>query len=220
MANRSGSWRLVAAAIALLGLGAGAGLASAAAVGVSIPQLGINVPVPAEKAGGLQRLVSVATTDSSTQPAPGPSSEPAPIPAELLGADAPVPVPPSILRERNGWLVSDGETLVAVYAGADGGDPSVGRVVIVRQDLVAGTQTVRIVDAGPTPSRSRMPRSGARSRPRRRRQTSACGRPAANRSRSTSVATRLSGERMPALTRCSQIPDRVAALRPAGIPIE
>ena len=150
MANRSGSWKLVGAMVAVLGLGAGAGLASAAAVGVSIPQLGINVPVPAEKAGGLQRLVSVATTDSSTQPAPGPSSEPAPIPAELLGADAPVPVPPSILRERNGWLVSDGETLVAVYAGADGGDPSVGRVVIVRQDLVAGTQTVRIVDAGPT----------------------------------------------------------------------
>jgi hypothetical protein len=150
MANRSGSWKLVAAVVALLVLGAGAGLASAAAVGVSIPQLGINVPVPAEKADGLQRLVSVATTDSSTQPAPAPSSEPAPIPAERLDADAPVPVPPSMLRESNGWLVSDGKTLVAVYAGADGRDPSVGRVVIVRQDLVAGTQTVRIVDAGPT----------------------------------------------------------------------
>ena len=62
----------------------------------------------------------------------------------------PVPVPPSLLRERNGWLVSDGKTLVAVYAGAAGGDPAVGRVVIVRQDLVAGTQTVGIVDAGPT----------------------------------------------------------------------
>jgi hypothetical protein len=150
MANRSSSWKLVAAMIAVLGLGAGGGLASAAVVGVSIPQLGINVAVPIEKSDGLQRLVSVATTDSGTQPATTPSSEPAPIPAELLGADAPVPVPPSILRESNGWLVSNGKTLVAVYAGADGADPSVGRVVIVRQDLVAGTQTVRIVDAGAT----------------------------------------------------------------------
>ena len=41
-------------------------------------------------------------------------------------------------------------TLVAVYAGAVGDDPSTGRLVIVRQDLVAGTQTVRTLDAGPT----------------------------------------------------------------------
>jgi hypothetical protein len=46
--------------------------------------------------------------------------------------------------------VSDGRTLVAVYAGAAGDDPSAGRLVIVRQDLVAGQQTVRTVDAGPT----------------------------------------------------------------------
>jgi hypothetical protein len=150
MFKRIRSWKLLAAALAVLGLGAGGGLASAAAVGVSIPQLGINVPVPVEKAAPLQRLVSVATTDSSTEPTPAPSSEPAPIPGEVLSADVPVPVPPSVLRERNGWLVSDGKTLVAVYAGAAGRDPSVGRVVIVRQDLVAGTQTVRIVDAGRT----------------------------------------------------------------------
>jgi hypothetical protein len=46
--------------------------------------------------------------------------------------------------------VSDGRTLVAVYAGAAGNNPSVGRLVIVRQDLAAGRQTVRTVDAGPT----------------------------------------------------------------------
>lgn len=150
MSNRIRSWKLLAAVLAVLALGAGGGLASAAAVGVSIPQLGINTPVPAEKAGPLQRLVSVATTDANAQPAPAPSAEPAPIPGELLDADVPVPVPPSVLRERNGWLVSDGKTLVAVYAGAAGSDASVGRLVIVRQDLVAGTQTVRIVDAGRT----------------------------------------------------------------------
>ena len=68
----------------------------------------------------------------------------------MLGPGVPVPIPPSVLRMRNGWLVSDGRTLVAVYAGAAGDDPSAGRLVIVRQDLVAGTQTVRTLDAGPT----------------------------------------------------------------------
>ena len=47
-------------------------------------------------------------------------------------------------------IVSDGKALVAVYAGAAGDDASVGRVVIVRQDLVAGKQTVSTVDAGST----------------------------------------------------------------------
>jgi len=61
-----------------------------------------------------------------------------------------VPIPSSVLQVRNAWLVSDGRTLVAVYAGAAGVDPSIGRLVIVRQDLAAGRQTVRTVDAGPT----------------------------------------------------------------------
>jgi hypothetical protein len=68
----------------------------------------------------------------------------------MLGSGVPVPIPPSVLRVRNGWLVSDGRTLVAVYAGAAGNDSSVGRLVIVRQDLVAGRQIVRTLDAGPT----------------------------------------------------------------------
>jgi hypothetical protein len=72
------------------------------------------------------------------------------IPARMLGSGVPVPISPSILRARNGWLVSDGRTLVAVYAGAAGNDASLGRLVIVRQDLAAGTQTVRTIDAGPT----------------------------------------------------------------------
>jgi hypothetical protein len=150
MSSRFGSRKLLAAAVAVLGLGAGAGLASAAAVGVSIPRLGINVPVPAEKAAPLQRLVSVATTDLNTQAAPVPDSEPAPIPGQMLDSEVPVPIPPSVLREKNGWLVSNGKTLVAVYAGTSGSDASVGRLAIVRQDLVAGTQTVRLLDTGRT----------------------------------------------------------------------
>jgi hypothetical protein len=68
----------------------------------------------------------------------------------MLGSNVPVPISPSILRERNGWLVSDGRTLVAVYAGAAGSDPELGRVVVVRQNLAAGKQAIRIVDAGRT----------------------------------------------------------------------
>ena len=125
--------------IAVCVLAAGGGIAAAAIV-----------PAPQEKAAALQRLVSVATTDSNTEPAAPPGSLPQPVPARMLGSDVPVPIPPSVLRERNGWLVSDGRTLVAVYAGAAGNNPSVGRLVIVRQDLVAGRQTVHTLDAGLT----------------------------------------------------------------------
>lgn len=125
--------------IAVCVLVAGGGIAAAAIA-----------PAPQEKVAALQRLVSVATTDSNTEPAIPPDSMPQPIPGRMLGSDVPVPIPPSVLRVRNGWLVSDGRTLVAVYAGAAGTDPSVGRLVIVRQDLAAGRQTVRTLDAGPT----------------------------------------------------------------------
>ncbi len=61
-----------------------------------------------------------------------------------------MPVSPSLLRVQNGWIVSNGGTLVSVYAGEAGNDPSIGRFVVIRQDLVFGIQTRDIVDAGPT----------------------------------------------------------------------
>lgn len=131
--------RLLTCASALCVLAAGAGLAAA-----------VRKQAPPDKAGALQRLASVATTDSNTVPTAAPRSAPHPIPARMLGSGVPVPVPPSILQPRNGWLVSDGRTLVAVYAGAAGDDPSAGRLVIVRQNLVAGRQTVRTIDARAT----------------------------------------------------------------------
>ena len=147
---RVGGRKLVAAVLGVLALGAGCGLAVAAVGGVSIPQLGINVPVSAEKAAALERLASVGTTDSNRAPAPAPKTALHPIPARVLGLDVPVPVAPSLLQPENGWIVSNGKTLVAVYSGAAGSDRSVGRVVIVRQDLVAGKQTVRILDVRST----------------------------------------------------------------------
>lgn len=131
-------------------LGAAAGGVAVAASGVPIPALGLNVSAPPEKAAALERLASVATTDSSPVPAAPPEPASRPIPARMLGSDAPVPISPSVLQVRNGWLVSNGRTLIAVYAGAAGNDPGVGRLVIVRQDLAAGSQTVRTIDAGQT----------------------------------------------------------------------
>lgn len=133
------SVRIVAATLVCLAAGAGGGFALAESISSS-----------AQKAAALNRLASVATSDANAAPAPAPESAPGPIPGQMLGTDVPVPIAPSIVRVHNGWLVSDGKTLVAVYAGAAGSDPSVGRVVIVRQNLVAGRQTVRTVDAGPT----------------------------------------------------------------------
>lgn len=102
-------------------------------------------------AGGLCALAAGASFAVAAAPqAAPPESALQPIPARMLDSDVPVPIPPPLLRVRNCWLVSDGKTLVAVYAGSAGNDPSVGRLVIVRQDLTAGRQTVRTLDTGST----------------------------------------------------------------------
>jgi hypothetical protein len=70
------------------------------------------------------------------------------IPAHILPPDTPIPLSPALIRVTNGWLVSDGRTLVAVYAGEAGNDPIVGRFAIIRQNLVIGFQTRNIIDVG------------------------------------------------------------------------
>jgi hypothetical protein len=118
--------------------------------GFAIPRLGVAASAPRHRAAALQRLGSVATTDSNTEPAAPPDSTPRPITARMLGPEAPIPVTPSVLRMRNGWLASDPRTLVAVYACSAGDDPPLGRLVVVRQNLASGIQTVRIVGVGRT----------------------------------------------------------------------
>ena len=86
-----------------------------------------------------------------------------------------VPVSPTVLQARNGWLVSDGRTLVAVYAGAAGDDPAVGRVAIVRQDLASGTQTVQVIGAGHTGAQGRTDGRAHRAREVRREQQGPLG---------------------------------------------
>ena len=139
-------------ALAVLGLaGVVIGLAAAGSSSVSIPRLGSAVIVPADKAAAMANAMPSAPTDATASARPAAAAfTPDPIPAAILSSDVPVPISASIISETNGWLVSDGYTLVAVYAGSKGNDPTQGRVVIVRQDLRAGTQTVQIVDAGAT----------------------------------------------------------------------
>src|SRR5579871_441295 len=111
-------------AVVILGLvGALTGLAAASPSLVSSPQLGSNVNVPASKAAKLAHRMPSAASDATRV---GGSSAvptafvPDAIPAEILGANVPVPIPASVINVTNGWLVSDGYTLVAVYAGVPG----------------------------------------------------------------------------------------------------
>ena len=69
-------------------------------------------------------------------------------PAHMLSPNTPPPLSPALIRVTNSWMVSDGRTLVAAYAGEAGGDPSVGLLAVIRQNLVFGFQTRDIVNLG------------------------------------------------------------------------
>jgi len=134
--------------VALAGLGAlslvvVAGAALTGSSGTYVPQLGVTVPN--EKVAAVQHSLPPGGTESSGQ-APVPAGLPDRIPAHMLAEDVPVPISPQVLESGNAWLVSNGATLVAVYAGAAGEDRMNGRFVIVRQNLTAGSQTQDIVD--------------------------------------------------------------------------
>ena len=137
-----------AAALALAGAGAGVAVAVSGSGGRYLPRLGATVP-----AGKLLPIehAQPGTAPESTVPAPAPRETIAPMPATLESADAAaVPVSPSLVRVRNVWMVGNGRTLVAVYAGAAGDDAASGRIVVVRQNLVAGTQSVRALTVAGT----------------------------------------------------------------------
>lgn len=140
---------LFAGVLALAGAGAGVALAVAGSSGGRYVQA-LRVSVPAAKVAPVEHA-QPRTAPESTVPAPLPAATIAAIPAALMpGGSAPVPLSPALVRVRNGWIVSDGRTLVAVYAGAAGDDSRNGRFVIVRQNLVAGTQSQRVLSVNGT----------------------------------------------------------------------
>lgn len=135
--------------LALVVLGVLAALAGVAAAlngtgSTYIPQVGISVPD--SKLAAVQHAIPDNPSPESTTEATPPPVVLDTIPAHMLPSDCPVPLPPSVIQVENDWLVSDGNTLVAVYAGADGQDATKGRVVIIRQDLQKGSQTQDILD--------------------------------------------------------------------------
>jgi hypothetical protein len=134
---------LVLGGLGALSLVVVAGAALAGSSGTYIPPLGITVPD--EKAAAVQHSLPPGGTESSAR-APIPTGPPDRIAAHMLAEDVPVPISPQVLTPSNAWLVSDGATLVAVYAGAAADDRSNGRFVIVRQNLAAGRQTEDVVD--------------------------------------------------------------------------
>ena len=73
-----------------------------------------------------------------------------PIPPHIVPEGSPPPLHWAVINPKNAWLVSDGYTLVAVYAGSPGKDPSLGRFAIVRQNAIFGVQYAPpdIVDVG------------------------------------------------------------------------
>jgi hypothetical protein len=134
---------LVLGGLAALSLVVVTGAALAGSSGTFIPQLGITVPD--EKAAAVQHSLPPGGAESSAR-AHVPTGPPDRIPAHMLAEDVPVPISPQVLEPDNAWLVSNGATLVAVYAGAAADDQSNGRFVIVRQNLAAGIQTEDVVD--------------------------------------------------------------------------
>lgn len=58
----------------------------------------------------------------------------------ILRKGIPPPLHQALIKVRNTWLVSDGYTLVAVYAGTAGNNPTVGRFAIIRQNAIFGVQ--------------------------------------------------------------------------------
>jgi hypothetical protein len=90
---------------------------------------------------------TVADLGTGTKYVKRPSSR---IPPHIVPKGSPPPIPYALIKVKNAWIVSDGYTLVAVYAGSPGEDPSVGRFAIVRQNAIFGIQYAPpdLVDVG------------------------------------------------------------------------
>ncbi len=62
------------------------------------------------------------------------------LPPHILPKRAPPPLHEALIKVKNAWVVSDGYTLVAVYAGTAGNLHTNGRFAIIRQNAIFGVQ--------------------------------------------------------------------------------
>ena len=110
-------------ALAVLGLaGALSGLAAAGSSPVSDSSARQRRDRPRRqgRCDGRPHAIRTDRRSAAAGPAAAPAFTPDPIPAGILDANVPVPISSSIITETNGWLVSNGYNLVAVYAGSKG----------------------------------------------------------------------------------------------------
>lgn len=135
--------RRIALGAAALALAAFSGVALAGGADVFVPRLGVSLP--ADKAAAVENS-SAKGGHESTDRAPVPTGRPDAFPAAPIEDGVPIPISPALLDYRSGWMVGNGVTLVAVYAGAAADDATTGRFVIVRQNQAQGTQTQNVVD--------------------------------------------------------------------------
>ncbi len=103
----------------------------------------VHAPPTCANAGAASTVTALGTgTKHVTRPAN-------PIPPHILPKGAPPPLHAELIEVKNAWLVGDGYTLVAVYAGAAGHNAKIGRLAIVRQNEIFGIQyPPDLVDVG------------------------------------------------------------------------
>jgi hypothetical protein len=107
-----------------------------------VPSLGISVSQSklrtfehsAPRALDPRKTVQKAVGHLRTKPVNG-------IPGRYLPHMRQGPFSPQILQFTRAWQVSNGRTVVAVYAGVNPAQASDGRIIIFRQDILAGTQS-------------------------------------------------------------------------------
>jgi hypothetical protein len=139
----------LAAAVVLSGGGAAA-LATTSSLRF-VPDLGQSFP--AAKAKMLERSIPRAGRPAARQPIrPGAfrTTPVAGIPAVTVQGRAQTPFPPAVATTTGSWMTSNGTTMTAVYVGSNPAEPSQGRIVILRQNLLRGTQNEMILSTNAT----------------------------------------------------------------------
>lgn len=108
---------------------------------------GFGVTLPPEKAKAAEATLPSGEPEGTQTTAP-PTGAPDQIEANISSAKgAAIPFSPELIVPSNLWMVSDGKSLVAVYAGAAGDNSADGRLAIMTQSFSeGGGQTIQFID--------------------------------------------------------------------------